>query len=244
MEAINGIEMYYELHGVGEPVVFLHGFGGSGADWIYVPGEWPVDFQRILVDLRGHGRSTNPSGQFTHRQAALDVLALLDRLQIRDFKGVGVSGGGNTLLHMATRQPDRVKAMVIVSATSYFPEQARVAMRKFSFAGLPEREQQAMRQRHKHGEAQLQAIVDCVHSMADSYEDMNFTPPLLSTIKARTLIVQGDRDFLYPIEISVEMKKAIPNSSLWIMPNANHGPIFGDPSGIFVKTATEFLRGE
>ena len=236
--------MYYEIQGQGEPVVFLHGFGGSGADWVHVPGEWPTDFERILIDMRGHGRSTNPSGKFTHRQAALDVFALLDRLNIENFKGIGVSGGGNALLHMATQQPDRIKAMVIVSATSYFPEQARIAMRKFSLEGLPEREQQAMRQRHKHGAPQLHAIVDCVRQMAETYDDMNFTPPLLSTIQARTLIVQGDRDFLYPIEISVEMKNAIPKSSLWIIPDANHGPIFGDLTGIFVKTAAKFLRSD
>jgi pimeloyl-ACP methyl ester carboxylesterase len=71
---------------------------------------------------------------------------------------------------------------------------------------------------------------------------MNFTPPFLSTIQARTLIVQGDRDPLYPVEISVEMAKSIPNSSLWIIPNAGHGPVLGNNWPEFLKTAAAFLR--
>src|SRR5207247_5038411 len=57
-----------------------------------------------------------------------------------------------------------------------------------------------------------------------SYDDLNFTPPLLSTIQARSFIIQGDRDPLYPVELSVEMAKSIPNSRLWIIHNASHGP--------------------
>jgi len=71
---------------------------------------------------------------------------------------------------------------------------------------------------------------------------MNFTPPYLSTIQARTLIVQGDRDPLYPVEISVEMARAIRQSSLWIIPNGGHGPVIGDGWPAFLKTAAAFLR--
>jgi pimeloyl-ACP methyl ester carboxylesterase len=71
---------------------------------------------------------------------------------------------------------------------------------------------------------------------------MSFTPPHLSTIRARTLIVQGDRDPLYPVEMSVEMARAIPQSSLWIVPDSGHGPVIGERWLEFVKTAAAFLR--
>jgi pimeloyl-ACP methyl ester carboxylesterase len=71
---------------------------------------------------------------------------------------------------------------------------------------------------------------------------MSFTPPPLATIHARTLIVQGDRDPLYPVELSVEMAKAIPQSSLWIVPNGGHGPVIGERWAEFLKTAVAFLR--
>ena len=77
----------------------------------------------------------------------------------------------------------------------------------------------------------------------DSYTDMNFTPPYLSTIQARTLIVHGDRDHLYPVGLALEMYTAIPKSYLWIIPNGGHGPIFGKMAGHFVEAAMEFLRG-
>jgi len=71
---------------------------------------------------------------------------------------------------------------------------------------------------------------------------MSFTPPQLATIRARTLIVQGDRDPLYPVELSVEMARAIPDSSLWIVPNGGHGPVFGERWPEFLKTAFAFFR--
>jgi pimeloyl-ACP methyl ester carboxylesterase len=70
---------------------------------------------------------------------------------------------------------------------------------------------------------------------------MDITPSYLSTIQARTLIVQGDRDPLYPIEISVEMARAIPHSSLWVIPEGGHGPVIGERWPEFVRTAMQFL---
>jgi pimeloyl-ACP methyl ester carboxylesterase len=73
-----------------------------------------------------------------------------------------------------------------------------------------------------------------------SYDDMNFTRPYLSTITARTLIIHGDRDRFFPVEIPVEMYQSIPNSALWIIPNGGHVPIHGGRVP-FVSKAVEFL---
>ena len=242
METLNGVQLYFETHGSGEPLLLLHGFGGCSQDWSPLVADWSAHFQLIIPDLRGHGRSSNPAKVFRHQDAAADILALLDHLAIGNFKGLGVSGGGNVLLHLATRQPERVEAMVLVSATSYFPAQARPLMRAYPDS-LTEKDWETMRKRHPGGETQIKAILASTASFADSYDDMNFTPPYLATIKARTLIVQGDRDPLYPVEISVEMAKAIPRSSLWIIPNGGHGPIGGERWPEFLKTASTFLRG-
>src|SRR5271169_1659078 len=118
--SINGIELYFETYGEGEPLLLLHGFMGSGADWGQVFKIPPDGYRSIFPDLRGHGRSTNPSGAFTFRQSAADVLALLDGLNIGQCKAIGVSGGAQTLLHMATEQPGRIDAMVLVSGGHYF----------------------------------------------------------------------------------------------------------------------------
>jgi pimeloyl-ACP methyl ester carboxylesterase len=191
---VNGIEMYCETRGEGDPLVLLHGGGGVGANWNLIFKEPPTSYKLIVPDLRGHGRSTNPSKEFTFRQSALDVFALLDHYGIERFQAIGLSMGAKTLLHLATQQPARVEAMVLVSATPYFPDQTRAIMRQLSSGSYSEAEWQQMREWHKHGDEQIRALWQLPDLFKNSYTDMNFTPPYLSTVMARTLIVHGDRD--------------------------------------------------
>lgn len=242
--SVNGIEMYFETRGEGEPLVLLHGGGGVGANWELIFKEPPANYKLVVPDLRGHGRSTNPSKDFTFRQLSLDVFALLDHLGIERFKAIGMSMGAKTLLHIATQQPARVEAMVLVSAAPYFPEQARAIMRQMSPDNHTEAEWRQMREWHKHGDEQIRALWRLPEVYKDSYENMNFTPPYLSTITARTLIVHGDRDPLYPANLALEMYAAIPRSYLWIIPNGGHGPIFGDMASHFAENSLAFLRGD
>lgn len=240
---VNGIEMYVKTRGEGEPLLLLHGGGGAGTNWDLIFKEPPQGYRLIIPDLRGHGRSTNPSGEFTFRQSGLDVLALLDQLGIEKCKAIGLSMGAKTLLHVATQQPERVEAMVLVSATPYFPEKTRAIMDQASRADHTEPEWQQMREWHKHGDEQIRWLWRLPEKFKSSYDDMNFTPPYLATITARTLIVHGDRDFLYPVSLAFEMYESIPQSWLWIVPNGGHGPIFGDRARDFVEKALAFLRG-
>ena len=242
--SINGMEMYYEIRGAGEPLVLLHGGAGAGVNWDLLFKNAPAGYRLVVPDLRGHGRSTNPSAAFTFRQSAFDVFAMLDHLGIERFKAIGVSLGAKTLLHMAAQQPARVEAMVLVSATPYFPDQARVIMQQLSPDNRTDAEWEQMRQWHKRGDEQIRALWKMANAFKDSYDDMNFTPPYLSTIRARTLIVHGDRDPLYPIDMAVELYAAIPCSYLWVIPNGGHGPIFGDMADRFVETSLAFLSDE
>ncbi len=240
---VNGIELYFETWGRGEPLLLLHGMGGCAQDWKYFGREhFAREFQGIAVDARGHGHSTNPEEALTHRQCALDVRALLDQLGIRRCKAVGMSMGGNTLLHVATQEPDRIEAMVVVSATPYFPEQARAIMRTVSPDDRPAEEWRAMRERHVHGDAQIRALFEVQRDLQHSYDDMCFTPPLLALIRARTLVVYGDRDPLYPVELGVELYRSIPHAALWVVPNGGHGPVLLDGSEPFARAALAFLR--
>ena len=241
LETLNGVQIHWEVHGDGEPLLLLHGFSGTSQDWRSLSTGPLSEFQLITPDLRGHGRSSILSKPFRHQDAATDMLALLDHMQIRACKGIGISGGGNVLLHMATHQPDRIKAMVLVSATPYFPAQARPIMRQYADS-LPEPQWEILRRQHPGGDAQIKAILASTKSFADGHDDLCFTPPRLATIQARTLIVQGDRDPLYPVELSVEMAKAIPQSQLWILPNAGHGPVIGEKWPAFLETAAGFLH--
>lgn len=241
---INDIDIFYEIEGNGDPLLLLHGGTGCHENWIHAGGEAFVrEFTVIKPDARGHGRTNNPQSTITHRQCALDVLGLLDHLGIIKCRAIGLSMGGNILLHMATMQPDRIEAMVVVSATMYFPEQARAIMRN-----VPTTENQpadawaAMHKSHKLGDQQIAALWNWTREMNSSYDDMNFTPPLLSRIRARTLIVYGDRDPLYPVEMALTMYRAIPGSALWVVPNRGHGPVFSQDAAQFAQAALAFLR--
>ena len=240
---INGVELNYEIVGDGEPLLWLHGFMGAGPDWTFIFSEPPAGFRLVAPDLRGHGGSTNPSADFSFRQAARDVEALLDHLGIDRCKAIGLSGGGITLLHLATARRALVESMVIVSAPPYFPAQARAIQRQFSESMVGRTEMDAMRQRHRHGDAQIQQLFAHGRALADSYDDVNFTPPYLATITSDTLIVFGDRDPLYPVSLAFELHAAIPRSHLWVVPNGGHGPVFGEHASQFAASALAFLRG-
>lgn len=241
---INATKLYFEIRGQGDPLLLLHGFTGSGADWRYAGGEQlEQNFQLIVPDARGHGRSDNPERAVTHKQYAADVLELLNHLGIERCKAIGMSFGANTLLHVAIRQPERIKAMVLVSGALYFPEQARRLMRETLVDEQPPGEWQAMRERHRLGDEQIRDLWRQQRGFADSYDDVAFTPPHLSQITARTLIVYGDRDPLYPVEMAVQMYRAIERCALWVVPEAGHGPIFLEAADLFARTATAFLSG-
>ena len=243
---INGYRMNYGLYGdpSGEPLLWLHGWSGSGQDWKYISNAPPNGFCLIGPDIQGNGASTGFAGTYSFRQSARDMFALLDHLGIRKVKAIGLSGGGVILLHMATQQPDRIEAMVVISAPPYFPEQAREIQRQFSFDVLSEAEKKAMRERSKGGENQIDWLMAQTRLMGNSYDDVNFTPPLLATITARTLIVFGDADSLYPVSLAFELHNSIPRAALWIVPNGGHGPVFGSNANPFTERATEFLAGD
>ncbi len=236
---VNEFDLVYRDVGEGDPLVLLHKFFGSGDDFESVLDELSPHYRLIIPDLRGHGRSTNPSGRFTHRQAALDIFALLDHLDLGAVRAMGVSTGGMTLLHMATSQPDRIDAMVLLGATSYFPVAARPQMRGYSPADLSPEQRAGLSE-------QALALNRQFAAFADSYDDMNFTAPLLSTIRAETLIVHGDRDRFFPVSIPVAEYEAIPDSYLWIVPNGEHIPLIRTERGdrMLTENMLEFFAGD
>ena len=234
--------LHYDLHGAGEPLLWLHGTLGHGPDWRYIFPDPPSGYQVIAPDLRGHGRSTGAAATYSFRQSAMDVFALLDHLGIDGVKVIGLSGGGITAMHMATLQPSRVSSMVLVSAPAAFPEQTKAIQRLFSAAALAPAELEMMRQRHGRV-GQLEKLLEQVRAMPDG-SDPDFSEAELNAVAADTLIVFGDRDPLYPVSLAVDLRRAIRRSWLWVVPNGGHGPVFGPAAPAFVATALAFLGGE
>lgn len=220
--SVNGMDLYYEIYGEGEPILILHGFSGSGAGLADLFKDLAKTHRLIIPDLRGHGRSTNPSKEYTFHQSALDIFALLDHLKINECFGVGFSGGGLTLLHMAFQKPDKIKSMALISAAPYFPQSTRNLMKQVTVESHTKEEWETMRKIHMYGDEQIKMIWQHANEFCES-QDMNFTAEKLAKIKTKTFIIQGDRDPIYPLELTIEMFKGIPNACLWIIPNGGHG---------------------
>ena len=114
---VNGLKMYYEIHGSGEPVVFLHGaFMAISGDW----SDWINDLSKtrkvIAVEMQGHGRTADIKRDLTYENLADDVAALLDYLKIPSADIIGYSLGGGVAMQSAIRHPEKVRKVVSISA--------------------------------------------------------------------------------------------------------------------------------
>lgn len=122
---VNGVKMYYEIHGNGEPVVLLHGafmtitnnwtapWGDGATNWI---SELTKTRKVIAVEMQGHGRTADTSRDITNENLADDVAALLEQLNIPRADLIGYSMGGAVAMHCAIRHPDKVRKVVVISS--------------------------------------------------------------------------------------------------------------------------------
>src|SRR6476646_10690389 len=114
---VNGLKMYYEIHGSGEPVVLLHGafmtITNNWTDWI---GELSKTRKVIAVEMQGHGRTADIDRDITSENLADDVAALLENLKIPRADLIGYSMGGGVAMQCAIRHPDKVRKVVSISA--------------------------------------------------------------------------------------------------------------------------------
>lgn len=243
---VNGVTIYYEIHGEGEPLLLLHGFAMSHELWLWYQDELSKDYMMIIPDLRGHGKSTNPSNDFTHKLAAEDMYALLDDLDIDKVNAMGFSSGAMTLTHMATIDTSRIMAMVLIGSAPFFPESCRELQKDVSFETISEGWMKALTRQHPGGESQIRSLLKQFHDMAYSYDDMNFTEAYLSSINTPTFIIHGDRDEYFPIDLPVDSYKSMPNSYLWIVPNHRHNSIHSKSiwAAPFIDAINQFFSGK
>lgn len=110
------INIYYEIHGRGEPLLLIHGLGSSSRDWEMQDSHFAQHFQMIKVDLRGHGRSDKPRGPYTLPMFAGDVAGLLETLEVYPANVLGISLGGMVAFQLGLDNPGLVKKMVIVNS--------------------------------------------------------------------------------------------------------------------------------
>ncbi|WP_199732679.1 MULTISPECIES: alpha/beta fold hydrolase [Corallococcus] len=115
-------------------------------------------------------------------------------------------------------------------------------MRRASFGTTPQQVQEMYRECAHRGDEQIRQLIAQLNALSEDHDDMNFSAKSLSTIAARTLVVHGDRDRFFPVDIPVSIYRSIPDAALWIIPGGDHVPI-DDPEVPFTSTALQFLDG-
>ena len=241
---INGFEMYLEIMGDGEPLLLVRGWSGNSEYFQPLKSELATHYRLIIPELRGHGRSTNPSGSFTTKQAAADMSALLERLDLEQVRAIGASAGALILMHMAVEEPASIQRMILVGSGTHFPPACKASMAATDVDSYSEDWWEVMRSRHPRGDGQIRAIANMLPELAAAEGDVAFTPEVLASIRAPTFIVHGDSDWCFPPSLAADMHEAIPVSRLWVIPQGEHVPILGDRAPEFLRLALEFLEAE
>lgn len=218
--AIDGLTMYYEVHGDGPPLLLLHGGGGSIREkWIPF---FSSDFRVVAPEQMGHGRTADlVERSFHYHGMAEDTVELMRSLKIESASVVGYSDGGIIALDIAVHHPERVTRLVVSGANARFD-------------GYTAENQELVRNLDPDAEPVSDAYARLSPDGADRWPrflgrlqpmwsaEPDFTDEELRNIQAPTLLVIGDADIVTP-EHAVEMFRAIPRAQLCVVPNAGHG---------------------
>lgn len=243
--AVNGIDFHFRKVGAGPPLLLLHGYGWSGEEWERFIPALAQDFTLIIPDMRGHGGSSIPRGDFLQRDVAADVLALMDFLGLGQISAVGHSGGANALYLAAVLEPERFQSLVVIGAQHEFTESNRRAMQSSpGLDELPAPLQEAMLRAHPGGREQIDWLLAQFRRLGANRDDLNLTPERLGQIEARVLIIVGDRE---EIALALAEKRAITGASLWVVPSQGHFPFWEEFGGsalaadVFPRILREFV---
>lgn len=219
---IGDVNLYYEVHGVGKPLVCLHNFtSNSRSRFAALLPQLAMHYTCYLVDLRGHGRSDNPGNIWTHEQFSRDIIGFMQAVDLRDAYVIAASSGAMTMLRVARYAPELVHAMVLDSGTYRVPEVARRHYKD------PNTLSESLKHYYRHaneiyGPEYGKTLAEVFYSFRLPDCDVNVPRETLQEIKAPTLLLAGDRDIFFPAEIHMEMKQAIPNAQLAIYPHTQH----------------------
>ncbi|MEP7234245.1 MAG: alpha/beta hydrolase [Ignavibacteriota bacterium] len=219
---VGDAQLYYEMHGSGEPLICLHNFSSNSRErFAGLLPRLKEKYTCYLVDLRGHGRSDNPTNDWTKEQFSQDIITLCKELCIDSAFFLAASSGGMTMLRVAKYAPRLVRAMVIDSATYRIPKEAQKYY-KAPEALSPKLRTYYQNANEKYGADYWQEMAQAFYNFRLPDCDINIPLESLKGLTSPTLIIHGDRDNFFPVSIATQMKMTIPNSELSIFPNTKH----------------------
>ncbi len=229
----NGISIHYAVYGQGSPVILLHGGLANAEYWGNQIKALAPYHTVIVMDSRGHGRSTRDSRPYGYDLMADDVVALMDVLKVSKAAIVGWSDGAILGLDLAMRHPDRVSEIFAFAANTVTSGVKDGVEKNPTFAAFIERaghEYEAYSATPK----QYDAFVAQISKMWASQP--NWTDGQLKAITASVLVVDGDHDEAIKREHTEYIASTIPRAGLLILPNASHFAFLQDPELLPVNT--------
>lgn len=243
--SVNGQRVYYEESGQGPALLLLHGFGRTLEDWKPFVADLAKSYRVIAIDLPGHGRSDlmDSTEIYLHKQAAVQVMGLIEALKLDSLSIMGFSSGAFITLYLATMKPAIAQKIIVIAGQLYFSE----ATRRFinSLGGPDNFVTDPGEYRQLHGATKGSLIARQFWHFRKLYGDPAFTPDILASIRAKTLIVHGDDDPAAPVENAFMMFRHIPDAHLWILPYAEHiGFFLPENQQEFLRQTTGFLNSK
>jgi pimeloyl-ACP methyl ester carboxylesterase len=250
---INELQMYYEIHGSGEPLVLLHGAFGAIDLWGTILTTLAEHHQVIAVEFQGHGHTADIIDRpLDYEQLADDVAALLDHLAIAQADVVGYSMGGTTGLQLAIRHSQRVHKLVAVSpnyrSDGYYPEllAGLQQMTLETFVGTPE---EAAYLRHAPHPEDFSVLVEKQKVLPREFA---FPDEDVAAIAAPTLLIYGDSDVIRPEHavalfrllgggVPSDLTGSLPSSQLAILPGTTHRSIVNERADQLLAVSGPFL---
>ena len=227
--AINGLNLYYEIHGTGKPLVLLHG-GGSTITSTFgrILPELSKTHQVIAIELQAHGHTKDIDRPLSFEQDADDVAALLTQLGIPKADFFGFSNGGTTCLQIAIRHPQQVNKLILGS-TIYkrggMPPGFFEGMQQASLESMPKPLQDAYLKANPDPKG-LQAMFDRDVTRMIAFKDIG--DEAIKNINSPALVINGDAEVVQT-EHALLLSRTLPRAQLLIIPGG-HGEYIGEIS--------------
>ncbi len=244
--AANGLDVGYDVHGAGPPLVMLHGATSVGReDFAAQVPLFSKRFHLFLPDARGHGTTRwSPVDGFGYATLVDDLAAFVDALGLETFHLLGFSMGAMTALQYAVRSPERLRTLALAGVTTQREPRASVARRLMDPDRI-ERDDPAwareLSRRHDavQGPGAWQQLMPLI--AADIAHQSLLGPRELRAVEAPTLVACGDRDPFVPVEHAWGLMRQLPDARLFVAPDCGHEVMVRRPA-LFNEALAAFYR--